>query len=78
MARQTRFISCGYRMAIVSTLIRFLIGPITMGATSLVVGLHGTLLHIAIVQVYNQAQKGVNTCMLNLSYILLVYKIINI
>nr|CAD1821985.1 unnamed protein product [Ananas comosus var. bracteatus] len=50
MARQTRFISCGYRMAIVSTLIRFLIGPITMGATSLVVGLHGTLLHIAIVQ----------------------------
>nr|CAD1821963.1 unnamed protein product [Ananas comosus var. bracteatus] len=50
MARQTRFISCGYSMAIVSTLIRFLIGPITMGATSLVVGLHGTLLHIAIVQ----------------------------
>jgi auxin efflux carrier family len=34
-----------------SMILKFLIGPLVMLVTSLVVGMHGTLLHIAVVQV---------------------------
>nr|CAD1821983.1 unnamed protein product [Ananas comosus var. bracteatus] len=50
MARQPRFISCGYRMAIIATVIKFLVGPLIMAGASLAVGLRGTLLRVAIVQ----------------------------
>ncbi|XP_072996707.1 probable auxin efflux carrier component 9 [Typha latifolia] len=50
MARQSRFISCGYMIAVISMAIRFLVGPAIMAATSLTVGLHGNLLHVGIVQ----------------------------
>ncbi|KAJ4796131.1 Auxin efflux carrier component [Rhynchospora pubera] len=50
LARQTQFIPCGYSKAILSILIRFIIGPLLMAITSFAMGLHGTLLHIAIVQ----------------------------
>ncbi|XP_078154673.1 putative auxin efflux carrier component 9 isoform X2 [Carex rostrata] len=50
LARQSRFIPCGYSKASLSILIRFIVGPILMALTSLAMGLHGTLLHIAIVQ----------------------------
>lgn len=56
MARQPRFISCGYRMAIIATVIKFLVGPLIMAGASLAVGLRGTLLRVAIVQV-NKAQN---------------------
>lgn len=51
LARQSQFIPCGYSKAILSILIRFIVGPILMAITSFIMGLHGTLLHIAIVQV---------------------------
>ncbi|KAJ4750926.1 Auxin efflux carrier component [Rhynchospora pubera] len=50
LARQTQFIPCGYSKAIISILVRFIIGPLLMAITSFAMGLHGTLLHIAIVQ----------------------------
>ncbi|KAJ1686782.1 hypothetical protein LUZ63_018172 [Rhynchospora breviuscula] len=50
LARQTQFIPCGYSKAILSILVRFIIGPLLMAITSFAMGLHGTLLHIAIVQ----------------------------
>ncbi|KAJ4796132.1 Auxin efflux carrier component [Rhynchospora pubera] len=50
LARQTQLIPCGYLKAILSILIRFIIGPLLMALTSFAVGLRGTLLHIAIVQ----------------------------
>ncbi|WJX54495.1 Peptidyl-prolyl cis-trans isomerase NIMA-interacting protein 1, variant 2 [Trifolium repens] len=50
MALQPRIIACGNRVAAFSMAIRFLTGPIVMAIASIVVGLKGTLLHVAIVQ----------------------------
>jgi hypothetical protein len=51
IARQSRFIPCGYTIASMSMLLKFLIGPVVMLIASLVVGMHGTMLHMAVVQV---------------------------
>ncbi|KAM0927132.1 hypothetical protein ACQ4PT_003226 [Festuca glaucescens] len=51
IARQSRFVPCGYTIASMSMVLKFLIGPVVMLFTSLVVGMHGTLLHMAVVQV---------------------------
>ncbi|XP_026660166.1 probable auxin efflux carrier component 1d isoform X2 [Phoenix dactylifera] len=50
MARQTRFISCGYSVAAFAMVVKFLVGPSIMIATSLSVGLQGLLLRVAIIQ----------------------------
>ncbi|KAF7103460.1 hypothetical protein CFC21_104448 [Triticum aestivum] len=50
MARQPQFIPCGYAIAMVSLVLKFLIGPVAMLLASLAVGMHGTLLRIAVVQ----------------------------
>ncbi|XP_076958231.1 putative auxin efflux carrier component 1b [Bidens hawaiensis] len=50
MALQPKIIACGNSVATVAMAVRFLIGPAAMAAASLAVGLHGTLLHVAIVQ----------------------------
>ena len=51
MALQPRIIACGNSIAAFAMAIRFLTGPTIMAATSIVVGLRGVLLHVAIVQV---------------------------
>ncbi|KAF8716759.1 hypothetical protein HU200_025847 [Digitaria exilis] len=50
IARQSRFVPCGYTIASLSMVLRFLIGPVVMLLVSLAIGMHGTLLHIAVVQ----------------------------
>ncbi|VFQ67520.1 unnamed protein product [Cuscuta campestris] len=50
MALQPRIIACGKKIAAFSMGVRFLIGPAVMAASSIVVGLRGVLLHVAIVQ----------------------------
>ncbi|XP_072997601.1 probable auxin efflux carrier component 9 [Typha latifolia] len=50
MAQQKRIISCGYTIAVISVVIKFVVGPAIIVLTSLTVGLHGMLLHISIVQ----------------------------
>lgn len=50
IARQSRFVPCGYAVASISMVLKFLIGPVVMLLASLAIGLHGTLLHIAVVQ----------------------------
>ncbi|KAI4357669.1 hypothetical protein L6164_001603 [Bauhinia variegata] len=50
MALQPKLIACGNSVAAFSMAIRFLTGPAVMAAASVIVGLRGTLLHIAIVQ----------------------------
>ncbi|KAE8711027.1 Auxin efflux carrier component 1 [Hibiscus syriacus] len=50
MALQPRIIACGNTIAAFSMAVRFLTGPAVMAAASIVVGLRGALLHIAIVQ----------------------------
>ncbi|VAH80798.1 unnamed protein product [Triticum turgidum subsp. durum] len=50
IARQSRFVPCGYAIASVSMVLKFLIGPVVMLLASLAIGMHGTLLHIAVVQ----------------------------
>ncbi|CAO2177873.1 unnamed protein product [Urochloa humidicola] len=50
IARQSRFVPCGYTIASLSMVLKFLIGPVLMLLVSLAIGMHGTLLHIAVVQ----------------------------
>nr|BAH47609.1 auxin:hydrogen symporter/transporter [Zinnia elegans] len=50
MALQPKIIACGNSVATFAMAVRFLIGPAVYGSASLAVGLHGTLLHVAIVQ----------------------------
>lgn len=50
MALQPRIIACGNSIATFSMAVRFLTGPAVMAAASIVVGLRGVLLHVAIVQ----------------------------
>ncbi|KAL0014846.1 hypothetical protein SO802_001915 [Lithocarpus litseifolius] len=50
MALQPKIIACGKPMAAFTMVVRFLIGPAVIAATSLAVGLHGVLLQIVIVQ----------------------------
>jgi len=51
MALQPKIIACGNSVASFAMAIRFLTGPAVMAAASIAVGLRGTLLHVAIVQV---------------------------
>lgn len=53
MALQPKIIACGNSIASFAMAVRFLTGPAVMAAASIAVGLRGTLLHIAIVQVIN-------------------------
>ncbi|URE27329.1 auxin efflux carrier [Musa troglodytarum] len=55
MALQPRIIACGNRVAALAMAIRFVAGPAAMAASSVAVGLRGTLLHVAIVQVLRSA-----------------------
>ncbi|KAK9051060.1 hypothetical protein SSX86_027686 [Deinandra increscens subsp. villosa] len=50
MALQPKIIACGNSVALFSMAVRFLTGPAVMAAASIIVGLRGTLLHVAIVQ----------------------------
>ncbi|KAH9621702.1 hypothetical protein KSS87_000748 [Heliosperma pusillum] len=50
MALQPRIIACGNSVAAFSMAVRFVTGPAVMAAASIVVGLRGPLLHVAIVQ----------------------------
>lgn len=51
MALQGRLIVCGPSVAVFAMAIRFITGPAAMAAASVAVGLKGTFLHAAIVQV---------------------------
>lgn len=50
MALQPRMIACGNSVATFAMAVRFLTGPAVMAAASIIVGLRGVLLHVAIVQ----------------------------
>ncbi|XP_047332038.1 auxin efflux carrier component 3-like [Impatiens glandulifera] len=50
MALQPKIIACGNTVATFAMAVRFLTGPAVMAIASITVGLHGNLLHIAIVQ----------------------------
>ncbi|KAK6146791.1 hypothetical protein DH2020_020660 [Rehmannia glutinosa] len=52
MALQPKIIACGNSVASFAMAVRFLTGPAVMAAASIAVGLRGTLLHVAIVQVW--------------------------
>lgn len=58
MALQPKIIACGNSVASFAMAVRFLTGPAVMAVASIVVGLRGVLLHIAIVQV----KEGVVSC----------------
>ncbi|KAK7304770.1 hypothetical protein VNO77_42657 [Canavalia gladiata] len=50
MALQPKIIACGKALAAMSMIVRFLVGPAVMTATSLAIGIRGVLLSISIVQ----------------------------
>lgn len=51
MALQPKIIACGNSVATFAMAVRFLTGPAVMAVASIIVGLRGTLLRVAIVQV---------------------------
>ena len=51
MALQPKIIACGNKKATLAMMVRFLEDPAAMAAASIALGLKGTILHIAIVQV---------------------------
>ena len=51
MALQPKIIACGNSVATFAMAVRFITGPAVMAVASIAVGLRGTLLHVAIVQV---------------------------
>ncbi|KAL8248537.1 hypothetical protein R6Q59_005405 [Mikania micrantha] len=50
MALQPKLIACGRSKAVVSIVVKFLIGPVVSALAAFLVGLRGTLFHVAIVQ----------------------------
>ncbi|KAJ3695321.1 hypothetical protein LUZ60_000698 [Juncus effusus] len=50
MALQPKIIACGNSTATFAMAVRFFVGPAVMAVASIVMGLRGTLLHIAVVQ----------------------------
>ncbi|KAK6944575.1 Membrane transport protein [Dillenia turbinata] len=50
MALQPKIIACGKSIAAFSMAVRFLTGPAVIAATSIAIGVRGSLLHVAIVQ----------------------------
>ena len=60
MALQPKFIASGKPMAAFTMVVRFLIGPGVIAATSLAIGLRGVLLQIVIVQVHQLKLKGLS------------------
>ena len=59
MALQPKIIACGNSVATFAMAVRFLTGPAVMAAASIAIGLRGTLLHVAIVQVISQLLRGI-------------------
>jgi hypothetical protein len=51
IAWQSQFVACGYAITSVSMVLKFLIGPVLMLLASLAIGIHSTVLHVAVVQV---------------------------
>jgi auxin efflux carrier family len=76
MAMQPKIIACGNTVAASTMAVRFLAGPAVMAVASVAVGLRGTLLRIAIVQVRNcvrvacRAERA-KSCLTILRYMLL-------
>jgi len=54
-------------------LLKFLIGPVIMLLASLAIGMHGTLLHIAVVQVSHRKKKPIRTGTVHLLFSLTVF-----
>lgn len=52
MASQARVIACGTQKAVLAMAMKFLAGPALMTVPSIVLGLRGKLLKVAIVQVH--------------------------
>ncbi|CAL9038484.1 unnamed protein product [Musa banksii] len=50
MAQRKKFITCGYYLAVLAMVMRFLIGPIVMLVSSFAVGLQGVFLNVGVVQ----------------------------
>ncbi|KAM0055789.1 putative membrane transport protein [Helianthus debilis subsp. tardiflorus] len=50
MALQPKLIACGRSKALLSIVVKFLIGPIVSALAAFLVGLRGTLFHVTIVQ----------------------------
>lgn len=66
MALQPKIIACGNSVASFAMAVRFLTGPAVMAAASIAIGLRGTLLHIAIVQVYESLTNLISSTQLTL------------
>lgn len=60
MASQASLIPCGKRRAVLAIAMKFVAGPALMAVPSIALGLRGTLLRVAIVQVQSWENIPVN------------------
>ena len=60
MALQEKLIACGPSLTIFGMVLRFIAGPAAMAIGSILVGLHGDVLRVAIIQVHTDPQLFVN------------------
>lgn len=51
MALQEKVISCGPSLTVIGLVLKFIAGPAAMAISAIVVGLHGDVLRVAIIQV---------------------------
>lgn len=51
MASNDKIMACGAKATIIGMILRFIVGPMSVGLACLAVGLRGDVLRIAIVQV---------------------------
>lgn len=53
MALQEKVIACGASLTVIGMVLKFIAGPAAMAIGCIAVGLHGDVLRVAIIQVYN-------------------------
>jgi len=51
MALQPKIIACGKTQATIAMVLKFLVGPVSFGATSAAVGVRGVVFKVGIIQV---------------------------
>lgn len=69
MASNNKIIACGAKATIVGMILRFIVGPLSVGIACIAVGLRGDVLRIAIVQVTT------STCLIYIPFFIYNYHI---
>jgi len=68
MALQEKLIVCGTSLTVMGMVLKFIAGPAAMAIGSIVLGLHGDVLRVAIIQVINSTLSFCTLILLKFVY----------